>query len=233
MPGERIIVADRSALALRAAEWIAAAMADAIREGNRCALALTGGETARPCYERLAERSDVSHLWNGTTVFFGDERAVLPDHPDSNYGMARDSLLDRLPVPPAQIHRMEAERPDLDAAAEDYEASLPERFDLLLLGMGEDGHTASLFPGDWTVNETRRRVVPAFGGRPLCWRLTITPPVIHAARRILIMVAGREKADAVAAVLEGPDDLTRWPAQLARPGTWILDRAAARSLRRL
>jgi 6-phosphogluconolactonase len=122
---------------------------------------------------------------------------------------------------------MEGERDDRDAAALAYDALLPERLDLLLLGMGPDGHTASLFPGDPALREPARRVLPVFGPKPPPWRLTLTPPAIRAAREVFVFAFGASKAPKVREALEGPDDPASTPIQLARDGVWFLDRAAA------
>ncbi len=228
---ERIVVEDAARLADAAAEWVAAAIERALAERGRCSLALAGGETPRPVYERLAREPLASRIrWRDVTVFFGDERAVAPDDPASNYHMARAALLDRLPAAP-RVHRMEAERPDGDAAARDYERLLPESLDVLLLGMGPDGHTASLFPGSPALEERTRLVLAVTGTKPPPRRLTITPPVIAAARRIAVLAAGGAKAPAVARALHGPPAPQDCPAQLARRGAWFLDPAAAGALR--
>src|SRR5262245_27482506 len=169
---------DTIAAADRAAGWIAAAVRDTLAAQPRCALALSGGRTPRLTNERLAQRSDLP--WSAVDLFFSDERGVPPDHPDSNYGMTRRTLLDRLPPPGPRVVRMEAERADRESAARDYERRLPGRLDVLVLGMGLDGHTASLFPGDPALEERSRRVVPVAGGTPVLPRLTITPPVLQA-----------------------------------------------------
>ena len=169
-------------------------------------------------------------------MYFGDERAVPPDHPDSNFGMARRTLLDHVPVRSDQVHRMAADRPDLAAAADDYARLLPPCLDILLLGMGPDGHTASLFPGSAALSETERLVVavpaPPPPIAPQVARMTITPPVIDAARQVVMLVTGEGKAALLARVLDGPPDPAALPAQLARRGTWIVDRAAATQLHR-
>jgi 6-phosphogluconolactonase len=163
-------------------------------------------------------------------VYFGDERAVPPTDPASNYRMAREALLDRVGLPPERVHRMEADDLDLEAAAARYAALLPDPLDVLVLGMGQDGHTASLFPVSPALRESARKVVPARAPVPPIERLTITPPVIAAARRVAVIVAGAVKAPVVARVLRGPWRPEELPAQLARHGTWLLDRAAASAL---
>ena len=229
-PG-RLVIEASAALADAAAQWIAATIEADISERGTCAVALSGGTTPRPVYERLA-RPPLSRriAWQSVVIFFGDERAVPPTDPRSNYGMVQATLLEHVDVPPAQVHRMEAERGDRDAAARDYERLLPERLDLLLLGMGVDGHTVSLFPGSPVLDEQRRRVVPATAPMPPRERLTITPPVIGAARRVAVLVAGADKAATVARVLRGPARPRELPAQLALGGFWFLDDDAAAAL---
>ena len=229
MPPELVVAQDLGSLANGAADWIASAIGAAVARRGGCALALAGGSTPRTVYRRLAELAGIP--WRSVTLCFGDERAVPPEHPDSNYRMAHEALLCRVDIPADRIHRMEAERPDLEQAARDYAALLPDPLDLLLLGMGDDGHVASLFPHAGALCEAARRVVPAQGGIPFVPRLTITPPVIRGARQLCLMVAGTGKAATVARVLEGPADIAELPAQLARQGTWFLDRAAAAHLR--
>lgn len=215
----------------RLAEVAAARIAGAVRETvsvrGRASLALAGGSTPGPVYRRLAEH-DLP--WPSLHIYFGDERAVSPDDPESNHRLARETLLERVPVPEDQVHRMMAERPDHDAAAADYGELLPDPLDLILLGIGEDGHTASLFPGSAAVRERVRKVVAVEAPKPPRRRLTVTPRVIEACRRILVIVGGREKASAVARALQGPFDPETCPAQLARRGLWVIEREAAAEL---
>jgi len=223
-----LVVAERRELSRRAADWLTQEIGKAIGARGRCAIALAGGETPRPVYRELtvSPRSDQVQ-WNRVHVYFGDERAVSPDDPASNYRTARETLLGRVAIPAPQIHRMEAERPDLNAAAAEYERLLPDALDVLLLGMGTDGHTASLFPGSPALAERSHRVVRTRSPKPPVDRLTITPPVIAAARAIAVLVTGADKAPQVARVLRGPVDPDRLPAQLARHGTWFVDSDAA------
>jgi 6-phosphogluconolactonase len=225
---ERIVVESQE-LPHTAAAWIANAIMQAIRDNGRCSIALSGGKSPQPIHAELAA-SFREIPWKNVDVYFGDERAVPPTDPMSNYGMARASLLDRVPVPAANVRRMEGERADLDAAARDYERLLPPAFDILLLGIGPDGHTASLFPGAATLDERVRRVVAADSPFPPPRRLTITPPVIAAARRTAMIVSDRDKAGIVQRALEGPRDPHALPSQLALGGVWILDRDAASRL---
>jgi 6-phosphogluconolactonase len=222
------VVPDAAHLAGQVARWIALETSAAIRERGACALGLSGGRTPEPVYRELALAADID--WTRVSVFFADERAVSPDDPESNYRMVRDALLTRVPIPDSNVHRMEAERPDRDAAAREYERSLPPALDILLLGIGPDGHTASLFPGSPAADERRRLVLPVIGTKAPVERLSITPPVIEAARRLTVAAAGGDKAAAVARALEGSASAKEVPARLARRGVWFLDRAAAARL---
>jgi 6-phosphogluconolactonase len=225
---EAIVVSELPGLARQVADWLDLEVSTAIAERGSCALGLAGGRTPDPVYRELASRSTVS--WQRVHVFFGDERAVPPSHPDSNYRMVQLALLSRVPIPAAQIHRMEAERSDREAAAREYECLLPPRLDVLLLGMGSDGHTASLFPGSDALDELHRLVIPVVGPKPPRERLTITPPVIEAARKVAVMATGDDKAAMVARAIEGAFTPRAVPVQLARRGVWFLDRAAAAQL---
>jgi 6-phosphogluconolactonase len=225
---ELVVVPTPAELALPAAEWLVLEVTRAVDERGTCALCLAGGRTPEPAYRALAAASNID--WQKVDVFFGDERAVPPDHPDSNYLMVYRALLSRVPVPAGQVHRMKAELSDREAAAREYERSLPPRLDILVLGMGSDGHTASLFPGSAALDERHRMVVPVVGPKPPAERLTITPPVIEAARRVAVMAIGGGKAAMVARAIEGPLAPKEVPVQLARRGSWFLDQAAASSL---
>lgn len=232
MRPELIVVEDRAALVQRSARWIADAVAGAIGERGRCSLALAGGSTPRPVYERLSEPSLTDRIhWESVEIYFGDERCVPADHPDSNYGMAAEALLRRVPIPPALIHRMKGELADADAAAREYERWLPATLDILILGVGRDGHTASLFPNSPAMAEGRRRVVATSSPKPPVRRITVTPPVIASARSVLVIASGEDKADALARALEGPYTPGELPIQLACPGVWFIDRNAAARLR--
>jgi 6-phosphogluconolactonase len=219
---ERVINPEFS---VAAAERIAAALREAVAERGSASLALAGGNTPRPVYEKLATL-DVP--WERVHVYFGDERCVEPDDAQSNYRAAREALLDQVPV--GRVLRMEAEREDREWAADDYAALLPEALDVLLLGMGADGHTASLFPGHAALEERERKVVPVEGPKPPPWRLTITAPVIAAARQVFVLVTGAGKAQTVAQVLGAAEPVAEFPIRLARHGVWFLDPAAAGAL---
>jgi 6-phosphogluconolactonase len=211
-----------------AAREVARIITQAVSGRGSASLVLSGGTTPRAMHEALARLPDVP--WQALEIYFGDERCVPPNHPDSNYRMARESLLDRVPIPPAQVHRPEAENPDREAAARAYEALLPAAFDLVVLGIGEDGHTASLFPDSPALAASERRCVPVTGPKPPPERLSLTPRALGEAREVIVLASGAGKAGPVARALEGAWDPLRTPAQLARGGLWILDPAAASEL---
>jgi 6-phosphogluconolactonase len=227
-----VVVPDLRALARRAAEQILECVRGAVGARGVCAVALSGGETPRPVYETLATPALADAMpWDVVEWFFGDERAVPPDDAESNYRMVREALLASRPEALVRLHRMPADADDAAAAAAAYARLLPDPLDLVLLGMGEDGHTASLFPGSPLVRSCTERVASVTGSKPPFRRMTITPPVIDQARDVLVLVAGGGKAATLARVLEGPRDVESLPAQLALRGTWVVDAAAARLLR--
>jgi len=176
-----------------------------------------------------------SVMWSRVQVLWGDERCVPPHHPESNYRMARETLLDRVPVSPANVHRIHGED-DPAIAAADYETTLRALLpiDLVLLGLGEDGHTASLFPGDAAVHEQTRWVMAAHAAAGSMWRITLTPAVINAAAEVLFIVSGAAKAGILRRVLEGPRRPQSLPAQAIAPTNgrvrWCVDAAAAAEL---
>lgn len=226
------------ALADAVARHVITVAADAISTGGRFTLALSGGSTPRAAYQRLAT-GDLAHLldWGRVHVLWGDERCVPPDDPQSNYRMAKEALLDRVPIPPEHIHRIRGEDEPQEAAA-DYEdelRSLNGSLDLVLLGLGEDGHTASLFPGQPAVHEAEYWVmaVPAPTGD--MWRVTLTPAVLNLAKNVTFVVSGASKAPRLAQVLEGPFNPDLLPAQAIRPIhgrlTWMVDEPAAGEVR--
>lgn len=243
MIAERLIYPDATSLAAAAARRFVTLGASAIAERGQFSVALAGGSTPEASYELLAtERTATSLDWSRVHFFWGDERCVPPDHPNSNYRMAREALLDHLPLSPGNIHRIHGEMEPERAArtfSDDlvtfFGAALPA-FDLVLLGLGNDGHTASLFPGSAVLRERVRpaaAVTAHYQDRP-AYRVTLTLPAINAARQILFLVSGVAKAEIVAAVLEGPTG--RYPAQAVRPGSgrlgWMLDAPAAGQLGR-
>jgi 6-phosphogluconolactonase len=225
-------------LAEAAAREFAARAAEAIEDHGRFAVVLAGGSTPKATYEILARDYGDRVDWGKVHVFFGDERSVPPDHEDSNYKMAREALLGHVPV--GSVHRMQGELPP-DEAAEAYEQELrdffgPEelpQFDLILLGTGGDGHTASLFPETSALEVHDRRVVANPVLKLETTRVTLTVPVINAARAVYFLVAGEGKAEPVAEILEGNPDPREYPASLIQPHAgpvWMLDRAAASEL---
>ncbi len=241
------VVADPAALAAAAAAEVGAAARAAVGARGRFTVALAGGSTPLGLYRVLATRDGAADLpWPAVHFFWGDERHVPPDHPDSNYGAARAALLDRVPVPAENIHRIPAELADAEAAACAYEEELrrsfsppegqPPRFDLVLLGLGADGHTASLFPGSAALGERERWVVAPRIEKLAARRITLTLPVLNAAARVLFLVSGQDKAGALREVLAGPRRPRKLPAQAVEPHdgevNWIVDREAASELRR-
>jgi 6-phosphogluconolactonase len=225
MPAE---IHDSSQLANIAAQRIASAMVETIAREGRVSVALAGGTTPRAAYEALAKIPGID--WGQVDVYFGDERAVPPTDPYSNYLMAQAALFSRVALLPGNIHRIHGEQADQDAAARAYEAILPERISIVILGIGEDGHTASLFPGSPALNERQRRVLPVIGPKPPPQRLSVTPPVLESAGQCIVLATGAGKADAVARALRGPLDIMSTPSCLARGGLWLLDHAAAARL---
>lgn len=223
---ERWIVLPGERFAQGAAHLLGQRLARRATEQGAVHVALSGGATPAPVYERLA---GLELPWERIHVWFGDERRVPPDHADSNYRMVKETLLDRLPVE-IEVHRLRGELEDGERAAAEYEAALPEVLDIALLGMGSDAHTASLFPGSPALREPARRVLAVAGpegGHP---RLTLTPPALRAARERIVLVAGDEKADMLREVFTTEPDPIRRPVQLALDGLWILDDAVAARL---
>jgi len=225
-----LVILDPAAFGSLAARRVADEILRVLGSRDLCSLALSGGDTPRPVYRALAKELPGGEAWSRVGIYFADERCVPPDDPASNYRLVRETLLDLLPSPPARVHRMEGEHPDRDAAARAYEAHLPDRLDLLVLGLGPDGHIASLFPGSSALAESRRRVLAVTAPKPPPERLTITPPVVRAAGLTIALVSGGSKAAALARVIDGSDDPDPIPGRLAREGLWIVDTAAASRL---
>src|SRR5713226_3834713 len=211
------VCADAAELARTAARWFVDWAWQSIAKDGNFSVALSGGSTPRELFRALATpefRAQVD--WPRVHLFWGDERAVPPENPESNYGMARRELLVRAPIPASNVHRMEAEDPNIGRAAHNHEATLRRflplddrgfpRFHLIYLGLGSDGHTASLFPGSKLLRETSRWVstptVPKLGSR----RMTLTLPVLEAAYRVMFLVSGEEKAEILYTVLAGKSD---------------------------
>jgi len=236
---------DITAVARAAAEACVTLAAQAKGEKRLFRVALAGGKTPKALYALLASAEYRNRVdWDSVSFFFGDERAVPPDHPDSNYRTANEALFRRLGLSESRIHRMKAEDGDLETAAEAYESVLRSEFDdhiphfdLVLLGMGPDGHTASLFPGNRALAEQKRWVTPVTDApKPPPRRLTLTVPVLNAARYVLFMVTGADKAGALREVLQGTASPEQYPARLVRPGAdrleWLVDEAAGSGLDR-
>lgn len=223
-----IIAKDPAELARTAAEWICRQAELVAKARGVVSIGLSGGSTPRPAYEELGN-SDLAERfpWTQAEFYFADERAVPIDDPESNYLLVKDTLLRAHPEAIGSTFRMPADAPDPDEAAARYGRRLPDPLDLLVLGMGEDGHTASLFPGSSALDEREKRVVAVEGPKPPHRRMTITPPVIERARQTLVIAAGIGKAVMVGKALGGPIDPKAVPAQLARKATWIVDHAAA------
>jgi 6-phosphogluconolactonase len=238
---EIVVVDDAAALADTAARTIVDVAREAVRGRRRFTVALAGGLTPRATYERLASAPLREQMpWDATWVFFSDERGVPPDHPDSNYRMAHAALLAKVPIPDAQVARIRGETEDADAAAAAYARAMTDvfgsrrgelpSFDLILLGMGVDGHIASLFPGSPVLKEVFRPVAAVHAAAAsIPQRITFTFPLINAAARVMFLAAGSEKAKVVKAVLTEPS--SGLPASMVNPTngrlTWLLDRAAA------
>jgi len=209
-------------------------------------IALAGGSTPKMLYVLLAEHPSLRNSlpWDKMQVFFGDERHVGPGHADSNFQMATDAMLSKVPLRPEQIHRIKGEYPDAAKAAVEYEEEIRRqfelragelpRFDVLLLGMGNEGHTLSLFPGTKALHETGRVVTRNWVGKLYTERITLTAPAANAAANIFFMVTGSDKACALKAVLEGPYEPEQLPAQMIQPTSgmisWLIDQAAGSAL---
>lgn len=226
------------ALARAAAENFVAHAREAIAARGKFTVALTGGTTPKDTYEMLGTEEYASQVdWPRVQIFWGDERAVPPDHKDSNYRMVREALLDHITIPEDSVHRMHGEAEPVASAAA-YEQRIADivgdRFDLVHLGMGGDTHIMSLFPGSSALAEKTKRVVGHYAESVGMWRITMTAPVVNAARHITFIVAGADKADAVARVLEGPRDPDTIPAQIVEPTNgevlWLIDIPASTNL---
>jgi len=246
MTSEIHLVADANELNhVAAAEFLRQAIA-AVQSKSFFTVALSGGSTPKSLYALLANDAALHAQvpWDKIHFFWGDERHVPPDHADSNYRMAHEALLAKVPVPTAHIHRIEAEHSDANHVATAYEQTLQEffqvptrqipQFDLILLGMGPDGHTASLFPGTAALNEQTRLVVANWVEKFNAYRITFTLPLLNNAACIVFLVSGEEKADTLHLVLQEEQQPRRFPSQLVRPThgrlLWLIDRAAARLL---
>jgi 6-phosphogluconolactonase len=240
------IVSHNEVLTRKAAGAIVQQMAETLERNTTFSIALSGGSTPRALYSLLADEASFHGRvpWDKVHFFWGDERHVPPDHSDSNYRMANEAMLSKVPVPPENIHRVRAEEPDANKVAEAYELELmdffqleagqPPRFDCVLLGMGPDGHTASLFPGTEALHEHNRLVAANWVEEFSSYRITMTVPVLNNADIVMFLVSGDEKAGALREVLRGDEPPERFPAKLIRPLhgklLWLVDQAAARDL---
>jgi 6-phosphogluconolactonase len=234
------VLQDALALYRAAAEEFSRCARESIEDHRRFCVALSGGSTPHGVYSLLAERpADLP--WNKIFVFFGDERHVPPDHPDNNYRMAQEALLSKIPIPAANVFRIRAEL-DANQAAQEYEDQLRSffalrpgespRFDLIMLGLGDDGHTASLFPGSAALSETSRLVVANWVEKFQQYRITLTYPMINHAAEVMFLVSGSGKAQILKDVLSGEGE--KYPAQRVWPENgvllWMVDQDAARFL---
>jgi 6-phosphogluconolactonase len=229
--GDIAILKDAGSVAEAAATRIEGWIAAALDSRGRCSIALSGGRTPRDLYRRLAA-GPID--WSRVRIYFADERAVPPEDADSNFRMARETLIDPARIPPRNVHRMKGEYPDLAVAVEEYEAHLTEPLDAVVLGIGEDGHVASLFPNHAALGETVRRVAAVLDApRPPPRRLTLTPRALAEARDVMVLATGAGKAAAVAEALEEEGPARDLPARLVRDRTWRIDRAAGSKLERV
>ena len=237
---------DPHTLCLDAAYRLIALAAAKTRSGGVFSVALAGGRTPAMLYTDLAElplRTTID--WEKVHLFFGDDRFVEPESDFSNYRLANDSLISKVPIPLENVHRIKTEMKDIEEARNLYETDLRSffstpypRFDLILLGMGEDGHCASLFPGKAALQETSSWVTVSEPGlKPFVPRITVTYPVLNHARNLLFMVAGADKAEALQKVMEGPFDPDNLPSQKVSPidgsHTWLIDAPASRLLKKV
>ncbi|MGE3536325.1 MAG: 6-phosphogluconolactonase [Candidatus Tectimicrobiota bacterium] len=235
---------DATALAQQTAEAFVRVAQASVAARGRFTVALAGGSTPKAAFALLASAAYREHVpWQHIHVFWGDERHVPPDHADSNYRMAHESMLAHVPIPAAHIHRILSEQ-EAHKAAEAYTATLQQafglrngelpRFDLILLGMGPDGHTASLFPGTSAVHERTQLVVAPWVEKFHTFRITMSPPVLCNAEHVVFAAGGADKAETLQQVLEGPYNPDMYPSQVVQPthGTllWLVDQAAARLL---
>ncbi len=238
-----VIFSDGDKLSQAAAEYIVRMANESITAHGKFTLALSGGSTPKKLYGLLASEPYRDQIdWSHVELFWSDERCVPIDDPECNYKMAQEVMLSKLSLRADQIHRMPADEADQNAASQEYTQEMRRvfgtnatpAFDLIQLGMGPEAHTASLFPHQASLHEQERLVMPVSVPKPPPPRLTFTPPLLNAARHVLFLVTGAEKADAVQAVLEGEQQPEEYPAQIVRPSngdvTWMLDSAAAGKL---
>jgi len=234
---------DKHTLSQHAAEYIMRIAKEAIDLHGRFTIALTGGTTPGEAYSLLGSEPIRSQIdWQLVHIFWGDERCIPHTNSESNFYLAQETLLDHIAIPKSQIHPIPADQLDRDAASQAYTVEMQHAFgtngipsfDLIHLGMGPEGHTASLFPHQASLHEKQRLVMPVSVPKPPPDRLTFTPPLLNAARNVLFLVTGSDKADALHAVLEGEYQPDEYPAQIVRPTNgevvWMLDTAAAQNL---
>ena len=241
------ILQDAATIAKRAAEEFIKSANAAAKASGSFSICLAGGSTPKALYALLVSDPLRGQLpWDKMQLFFGDERHVEPTHPDSNFRMATETLISKAPLKPEQVHRIKAENPDTEQAALEYEQVLRShfhlassdapRFDLVLLGMGNEGHTLSLFPGTKALRDNGGLVVRNWVGKLFAERVTLTAPAVNNAALVIFMVAGADKALALKAVLEGPYEPEQLPAQLINPRNgrllWLVDAAAGGILSR-
>jgi 6-phosphogluconolactonase len=240
------ILSDLEAIAKRAAQEFAQSATRAVSEKGSFTVALAGGSTPKALYSLLANDAALRAQlpWDKMYLYFGDERSVGPEHPESNFRMATETMLSKVPLKAEQVFRIKGEYKDTEKAAQEYEQALRAsfkiaegqfpRFDLVLLGMGNEGHTASLFPGTKALHETKRLVVRNWVGKLYTDRITLTAPVISNAARVIFMITGADKALALKGVLEGPYEPEQLPAQMIQPSNgqllWLVDTVAGGKL---
>jgi len=246
--GEVRVLPDAAAIANRCAQKFVEIATAAAKEKGSFDVALAGGSTPKLLYSLLVNEPDLRSRipWDKMHVFFGDERHVKPDHADSNFRMATESLISKSPLKPEQVTRIKGEYPEAEDAAKEYEQYLRTRyklaegqfprFDLVLLGMGSEGHTLSIFPGTKALRENRRIAVHNWVGKVLMDRITLTAPAVNNAANVIFMVTGADKAPALTAVLERSYEPDQLPAQLIQPTNgsllWLVDTAAGSLLTR-
>jgi 6-phosphogluconolactonase len=247
MKNREIQILDNSeAVSRTAAEMLVNLVLETLKTNDSFAVALSGGSTPKTMFSILAGDETFRNRmpWDRIHFFWGDERHVPPDHTDSNYRMTHESMLSRVPVPSENIHPVRAENPDAGKAAEEYEQALRDFFklergqlpcfDCVFLGMGTDGHTASLFPGTKALQERERLVVSNWVDKFQSYRITMAAPVLNNADMVIFLVSGEEKAEPLRAVLEGEKQTDLFPSQLIEPThgklLWLVDQAAARKL---
>ncbi len=242
MPPDVRILTNIDAIAKRAAQDFLQSATQAVSEKGSFTVALSGGSTPKALYSLLATDAALrSQLpWDKMYMYFGDERSVGPDHADSNFRMATETMLSKVPIKPEQVFRIKGEYKDTEKAAQEYEQVLRTsfkiadgqfpRFDLVFLGIGNEGHTASLFPGTKALHETKRLAARNWVGKLYTNRITLTAPVINSAARVVFMVTGADKTLALKGILEGPHEPDQLPAQLIQPPNgklvWLVDTVA-------